>query len=269
MNRNGFFSSIKASLFRGRFSQSQVNGFNRLLDAMQGQTDRHTAYMLATAYHEGAYTMQPITEYGGRRYFDKYDTGHLAKRLGNTPEADGDGYFFRGRGDVMITGRRNYQLFENILHIPLTTNPDLALDPAVSARILVKGCTEGRFTGKKLSDYGDDFVEMRRVVNGTDDARLIAGYADKFYEAITESGPVVDDGPIVTAKTPIRSTTNMATITGGVSMAAMASEDANGLVGSVSEGFGVDPKFILLAIGLCALAWIFRERIKKMTRYGI
>ncbi|NOX41707.1 MAG: hypothetical protein GXP05_14740 [Alphaproteobacteria bacterium] len=64
MTKEHFFSEIKSSLFRGKFSQKQVNGLNILLEATTGLTIQHQAYVLATAYHETAYTMQPIYERG-------------------------------------------------------------------------------------------------------------------------------------------------------------------------------------------------------------
>lgn len=175
-------------LFGGRMTQAQVDGVNAISTACIGLPEAYQAYLLATAFHETARTMQPITEYGGVRYFDKYDTGKLAAALGNTPEKDGDGYLYRGRGYVQITGKANYKKAGSALHINLVKTPDLALKPDVAAKILVQGCCEGWFTGRKLADYldrpGPDYVGARRVMNGTDRAETIAGYARIFASAI-------------------------------------------------------------------------------------
>lgn len=132
--------------------------------------------------------MQPIHEYGGVKYFDKYDTGKLATSLGNTPEKDGDGYLYRGRGYVQLTGKANYTKATKKLGADFVNSPDLAIDPKHAADILVMGCTEGWFTGKKLSNYLNDKVtdyrNARRVVNGLDDADLIASYAKVFQQAL-------------------------------------------------------------------------------------
>jgi len=264
-NRTAFFTSIKSSVFRGKFSQSQVDGLNRLLDAMGGIDDSYKAYMLATAYHETAHTMQPITEYGGRRYFDKYE-GRAG--LGNIKQ--GDGYKYRGRGDVMITGRRNYTLFARLIGINLVDRPDLAKDPKTSARILIKGCVEGLFTGKKMSDY-TDFVQMRRVVNGTDKAQLIAGYANSFLEALDTPDSLenvlveLNEEPTVTGKPVHKSTTNWAGGVAALSIASSASADVKSVIGNL----GVDPKWILLGVGLAAIGWIVRERFLKKFQHGV
>ena len=42
----------------------------------------------------------------------------------------GDGPKFKGRGFVQITGRKNYQLYTNLLGIDFVGHPDLAADPA-------------------------------------------------------------------------------------------------------------------------------------------
>ncbi|MCX4066134.1 MULTISPECIES: glycoside hydrolase family 19 protein [Pseudomonas] len=65
------------------------------------------AAFLAQIGHESG-ELQYLRELGSDRYLSKYDIGPLAARLGNTPEADGDGQQYRGRGLIQITGRRNY-----------------------------------------------------------------------------------------------------------------------------------------------------------------
>lgn len=184
MNRKVFFGAVRP-LFGGSLSQGQVDGIEALLAATAALPVTHRAYLLATAKHETADTMQPIVEYGGRKYFDKYDTGKLAAALGNTPAADGDGYLYRGRGYVQITGRANYGKAGLALGLDLLRHPDMALHPTVASQILVRGCSEGWFTGKKLGEYlPGDYRNARRVVNGTDRADLIAGYARQFEIAL-------------------------------------------------------------------------------------
>ena len=54
---------------------------------------------------------------------------------------------------------------------------------------MIYGMREGWFTTKKLSDYikngKADYVGARRIINGTDEARKIAGYAEIFEKALT------------------------------------------------------------------------------------
>ena len=46
-------------------------------------------------------------------------------RMGNGVEATGDGYKFRGRGFIQLTGRDNYVAFSKAINEDLTMNPDL------------------------------------------------------------------------------------------------------------------------------------------------
>jgi putative chitinase len=49
-----------------------------------------------------------------------------ANRMGNGPEGSGDGWKFRGRGALQLTGHDNYQAFANYVNRPdVMTNPDL------------------------------------------------------------------------------------------------------------------------------------------------
>jgi putative chitinase len=71
-------------------------------------TPKRIAAFLAQVGHESG-QLQYVRELGSPQYLSKYDTGTLAIRLGNTPEPDGDGQKYRGRGLIQITGRNNYR----------------------------------------------------------------------------------------------------------------------------------------------------------------
>ncbi len=53
-------------------------------------TPQRIAAFIAQVMHESA-EFRYVRELGSDAYLAKYDTGRLAKKLGNTPEADGDG----------------------------------------------------------------------------------------------------------------------------------------------------------------------------------
>jgi putative chitinase len=181
-NAAAFFDVIRGSLFGGSLNQGQVDGHNIIgnvcsvagLDPVLEQS----AYVLATVYHETAQTMQPIEEYGGW----------------NTTYAP-----WFGRGYVQLTWEENYKKQQDKLYaveqvhiykIPYQVHDDwnLALEPSTSALITVGGMRDGDFTGKKLGDYitrgSVDYVNARRIVNGTDRAEQIAGYAEEYERAL-------------------------------------------------------------------------------------
>ncbi|HEX8472419.1 MAG TPA: hypothetical protein VF666_00140 [Pyrinomonadaceae bacterium] len=188
-NHTTFFNKYRAEY--GSLTQSKVSGLDNLLGYIELDTEindvRWAAYMLATVKHECADTWQPITERGQKSYFNKYNAGTaLGKRLGNTQP--GDGYNYRGRGYVQITGRANYQKMTDALALTddsnLVQHPEVALHPDIAYRIMSYGMRTGAFTGKKLSDYISgttcDYKNARRIINGTDQWALIQGYAEKL-----------------------------------------------------------------------------------------
>lgn len=189
IDRKAFFDGYKRNW--GSLNQMQVNGLNALLEGFESDaniTDRRVVcYMLATVMHECADTYQPITERGNRDYFDKYEKGTLiGKRLGNV--YPGDGFKYRGRGYVQITGRANYFKMSEVLKVDLINRPEEALVPAHAYRIMSHGMRNGTFTGKKLSDYISktklNFIDARRIINGTDCAEKIAKYAEVFVDCL-------------------------------------------------------------------------------------
>lgn len=185
VDRKTYFDAVRKTPFPARLTAEQVSGMEAILGEWErrGLTDlRHLAYMLATAFRETARTMQPITEYGAKSYFNRYEG---RKDLGNT--VPGDGYRFRGRGYVQLTGRRNYHLASTKLGVDFVASPERVLEPALASAIMFVGMAEGWFTGRKLFDYFNaktDWVNARRIINGTDKASTIAGYARAFYDAL-------------------------------------------------------------------------------------
>lgn len=91
-----------------------------------------------------------------------------ASRMGNGDEASGDGYKFRGRGFIQLTGKSNYQAFSDFIKEDCVANPDLVATkyPLTSAAFF--------FDKNKLWDICDkgatpDVVTLvtKRVNGGT------------------------------------------------------------------------------------------------------
>lgn len=132
------------------------------------------AYVLATAEWETADTFDPVREaYWKSEAWRKANFRY---------------YPYYGRGYVQLTWKYNYARYADILGIPLVTEPDRAMEPAIANFILVHGFKHGIFTGKKITDYitrgKTDFIGARRCINGTDKAAKIAAIAVRRLRAM-------------------------------------------------------------------------------------
>jgi hypothetical protein len=199
-----FFDAVRKTVFGGSLSQPQVDGINIIADAWSRYGDgdnRKLAYLLGTAFHETARTMQPVRETLATTDAKAKERLTKAWRAGKLPWVSKDywssGWF--GRGYVQLTHKTNYERAGRELGVDLVANPSLAMDPDIAAAILIKGCMEGWFTNKKLGTYitksDADYIGARRVVNGTDKAAMIAGYATSFYRALEVAKPVSPPAP--------------------------------------------------------------------------
>jgi hypothetical protein len=189
-----FFDGVRSRF--GALSQNQVDGLGHLLAATAELPLTHRAYVLATAWHETGPAssnlhMTPRLEIWGPSRAQRGYEGR--SDLGNT--LPGDGRRFLGRGYVQITGRRNYARASFATGKDLTSNPDLALDPDIAARIIVDGMSQGWFTGRSLAE-STSYADMRRIVNGSDKAELIAGYARDFEAALKAIPPAPKPEPV-------------------------------------------------------------------------
>lgn len=137
------------------------------LDEFKINTPRVQVAALATIGVETP-AFQPIRELSPRdedrgAYFRRmyWDRALVRHQLGNTSPDDAERYF--GRGFVQITGRDNYGLFGDLLGLDLLGNPDLALDPATSARLLA--CFFTRHQVVEAAEAGN-WQRARIRVNG-------------------------------------------------------------------------------------------------------
>ena len=82
-------------------------------------------------------------------------------RMGNT--ATGDGYKYRGRGAIQLTGKAQYESMGKALGIDLVNNPELAMDPKYSAQIAVQ---HWKGSGANRAAMTGDVVRARKLTNG-------------------------------------------------------------------------------------------------------
>lgn len=191
-DRDFFFESVRESLFNGKLTQRQVNGMNYLLDIWEAFFEKKAAanshnwlaYALATAFHETAYLMSPIEEYGKGS----------GKPYGETTGPYDEAYY--GRGHVQLTWEDNYKKGQQYLKeryaidAPMHEYPHRMLEDETSAMVLFDGMLFGWFTGVGLPKYFDaakdieDAYNARKIVNALDKAATIEGYYRKFHAAL-------------------------------------------------------------------------------------
>ena len=156
---------------------------------------RVAAFMAQTAHESGGYTLlQENLNYGAqglRNIFGKYFADEVtaklyerqpekianrvySNRMGNGTEASGDGWKYRGRGLIQLTGRANYtqcskDMFDDTT---LVDNPDILLDPMYAIH---SACWFWNKNG--LNAYADsqDIKTMTKRINGGD-----IGLADRI-----------------------------------------------------------------------------------------
>lgn len=101
-------------------------------------------------------------------------------RMGN--EDPGDGFKFRGRGAIQLTGRDNYDAAGKALGLDLVNNPDLAKDPANAAKIAAWYWKKNNLGA--AGKAGDVTAATRRINGGTNGlADREAKYASYLKEA--------------------------------------------------------------------------------------
>jgi predicted chitinase len=183
------------SIFTGKNSED----LNSLIkeSTFYGLTETNQiAYVLATAKHETA-NFDTMFEYGKKgvdpvTYFNS-QYSHRTD-LGNTPGTN-DGYTYRGRGYVQITGKYNYDKMGKIFDADFVGNPDLVATPEYAAKIAAYGMANGSFRTKQsvkqsvsihINADKTDYYGAREIINGDKsvNGQKIADYAKELDIAL-------------------------------------------------------------------------------------
>jgi putative chitinase len=117
-----------------------------VMEKFQINTPLRLAHFLSQCSHEsGGFKVTEenlnYSVYGLNKVFGKYFPNDLAtkyqhkpqmiasrvygSRMGNGNEKSGDGWKYRGRGYIQLTGKNNYQKFDKFVDDDIINNPDL------------------------------------------------------------------------------------------------------------------------------------------------
>jgi predicted chitinase len=121
-----------------------------------------------------AFIAQCATEsWDFKRFDENGDSSHLnqlyAHVNGNGDESSGDGYRYRGRGYIQLTGKGNYAAAGKAVGEDLVDNPDRAAEPSIAAKIAT-WFWEHRVHGK-VSDYSNTSEVTQAIQGGTGDLK--------------------------------------------------------------------------------------------------
>ena len=138
---------MKLEALQGHVPASILEQIPSVIEKYKLDTPTRLAHFLAQTGHEsgGFKVFSENLNYGAkglRGIFGKYfPTDELAaqyerkpekiankvyaNRMGNGDEASGDGYKFRGRGAIQLTGKENYKEFDKTVDDDILANPDL------------------------------------------------------------------------------------------------------------------------------------------------
>ena len=137
---------LKIDKLRGHIPDSVISQIPDTAAKFNITNNLRLAHFLAQCGHEsgGFKAVSENVNYsaaGLKGIFGKYFPGNLAEsyarnpqkiasrvyggRMGNGPEATGDGYKFRGRGFIQLTGKNNYTQFSKFIGEDCVANPEL------------------------------------------------------------------------------------------------------------------------------------------------
>jgi putative chitinase len=157
---------ITKDILKMIFIHAKDLNIQRFVDPLSETMEK---YEINTPLRQAHFLAQIGHESGEFRYVEElasgqaYDVGKLAVALGNTPEDDGDGEKYKGRGLIQITGTTNYKAVSKDLGADFFANPELLEEPKYAA------LSAGWFWNKRklnlLADK-DDLKGITKKING-------------------------------------------------------------------------------------------------------
>ncbi len=139
---------------------SITNAFNETCTKYLINTNKRKCHFLAQVLHETSGFKFTSEIWCNSRSQQKYDT---RADLGNTPAKDGDGFKFKGRGWIQLTGRNNYNLLSKEF------GKDFIITPELIAKEPYNALSAGWFWSQRnlnANADADDIITLTRKVNG-------------------------------------------------------------------------------------------------------
>ena len=181
-----------------------ADSLNKAMDKFSINTPERQAAFLSQLGHEtaGLSLVEENLNYstdGLLRVFSKYFASRSAAdryarkpekianlvysgRMGNGDEASGDGWKYRGRGPIQLTGKTNYREAGRALGYDLLSSPELVSDPEVGS--LVAAWFWSRSNLNKYADRKDNVTISKIINTGNPDtpASRVVGLQDRMKQ---------------------------------------------------------------------------------------
>ena len=167
-------------------AEKVIDALNAAMDEFEINTPQRRAMFLAQCCHESGH-FRAVSEnlnYKAEslskvfpKYFKDVDPNDYAKqpekianrvygnRMGNGDETSGDGYRFRGRGYIQLTGKSNYVACSEDLEVDLIDNPDYLTSPEGAARSAAWFWDSRDLN--EVADAGDILTCTKKINGGT------------------------------------------------------------------------------------------------------
>lgn len=181
---------MKLYKLKGTIPDDVITELSYIVDKYELNTDLRLAHFLSQCAHESSdfRLVEENLNYSADallRVFPKYFNSETAlkyarkpiliasrvygNRMGNGDERSLEGWKYRGRGYIQLTGKNNYQAFSDATQMDFVNNPDLIKSPKYALLSAAWFFTKNGI--HKVADYGNDLKTLKEVTR-----RINGGY---------------------------------------------------------------------------------------------